>query len=67
MAISNWFELTTHFLTFYCDPYFLSQIRIFIYLYVYIIYMLCVCLYVCVGACISAHVRASIFVHASQI
>ena len=30
IAISNWFELTTCFLTFYCDPYFLlSQIRIF--------------------------------------
>ena len=26
MAISNWFELTTGFLTFYCDPYLLSQI-----------------------------------------
>ena len=29
ITISNWFELTTCFLTFYCDPYFLSQIRIF--------------------------------------
>ena len=27
IAISNWFELTTCFLTFYCDPSFLSQIQ----------------------------------------
>ena len=33
IAISNWFELTTCFLTFYCDPYFLSQIQIFYILY----------------------------------
>ena len=29
IAISNWFELTKCFFTFYCDPYFLSQIQIF--------------------------------------
>ena len=31
VAISNWFELSTCFLTFYYDPYFLSQIQFFIY------------------------------------
>ena len=39
IAISNWFELTTCFLTFYCDPYFLSQIQIFLYiLFVYFLW-----------------------------
>ena len=37
VAIFNCFKLTTFFLSFYCDPQILSQIRIFIYLVYYIL------------------------------
>ena len=41
IAISNWFELSTCFLTFYYDPYFLSQIQFFIYIILVVIDILC--------------------------
>ena len=32
VAISNLFRMINYFLTFYCDPYLLDQILVFIYL-----------------------------------